>query len=100
MVIASKGFICHSPAVDGTAGEEEENGMDGVAKADNASSQTKKKRNKKPLRGNKRVFYLLEMVDYKVMKQSKVAGGLLGGLKFARRYNIIKQNLTTQDETL
>jgi hypothetical protein len=49
IVIASKGFIRHSPAVDGMAGEDE-NEMDGLAEADDALSQTKKKRNKKRLK--------------------------------------------------
>jgi hypothetical protein len=81
-VIASDGFICHSPAVDGMAGGgEDENEMDGVTKVDDALLQTKKKRNKKPLGGHKRVLNLLEMLDCKLRNLSKV-GGDLGDLEF------------------
>jgi hypothetical protein len=100
IVIASNGFFRHfSPAVDGMVGEDK-NEMGGVTKADGgALSKTKKKWNKKCLRGHKRVFYLLQMVDCKVKKVRKV-GGAFSGLEFGQCYNIIKQNLTTQDETL
>jgi hypothetical protein len=39
------------------------------------------------------------MVDCKLRKLSDV-GGAVRGLKFGRRYHIIQQNLTAQDETL
>jgi hypothetical protein len=55
-VIVFNGFIYHSSAVDGMAAGEDENEMDGAAKADDALSQTKNKRNKKCLRGHTRVF--------------------------------------------
>jgi hypothetical protein len=76
-VIASNGFVCHSPAVDGMVGEEE-NEIDGFAEADNVlSAQTKKKRNNKRLREHKRVLFF----DCKLRKLSKV-GGSLSGLEF------------------